>query len=94
MTAPLTLAGAATGPWIEPPPPRKERRRMCVTVRTDTGMRYEYEGLYSNTFAAYDDAMERFALAARIEVRPVPAGTHPTGRRRTDTPDGDAHHAP
>ena len=69
MSAPLLPA--ATVPWIEPPPAVKERRRMQVIVRTAAGMRHEYEGLYSDSFAAYDDALMRFALANRIEVKPV-----------------------
>lgn len=80
MSAPLQPAAdlavdlAANSPWIEPPPVHKERRRMQVIVRTETGQRHEYEGLYSDSFAAYDDALVRFALANRIEVRPVATG--------------------
>lgn len=47
---------------------------MRVIVRTETGLRHEYEGLYSDSFATYDDALVRFALANRIEVQPVIAG--------------------
>lgn len=79
MSAPLLPA--ANGPWIEPPPARKERRRMRVIVRTEAGLRHEYEGLYSDSFAAYDDALVRFALANRIEVKPVATTATATGGR-------------
>lgn len=72
-------------PWVEPAAPRKERRRMTVLVRTEAGQRHQYEGLFSDTFAAYDDALARFAQASRIEVKPVHAPHH------NPTTAGDPH---
>lgn len=62
-----------TRPDTRPPASQPALFGMAVTVCTEDGRRFEYEGLYSHTFAAYDDALARFAQANRIEVKPLHA---------------------
>lgn len=57
--------------WIEQAQP--QRRKLQVSVLSvppsNVEQRYEYEGLFASTFDAYDDALDRFPHAARIEVK-------------------------
>jgi len=72
MTAHTLPTVAANLPaWIDPPPPKPPLQTMAVTVHTLAGRRFQYDGLYASTFAAYDDALERHPHASRIEVRPI-----------------------
>ena len=56
--------------WIDPPV-KGAPRRMLVKVLTDTNRRFEYEALFRSSFDAYDDAMDRYPHASRIEVQPA-----------------------
>lgn len=68
-------AGAAA--WINTPQPVKSLRPMLVKVHSvppsDAAQRFEYEGLFNSTFDAYDDALNRFPFAQRIETEYVPS---------------------
>lgn len=60
--------------WIEPAANSpKARHVMSVAVTTDVGQRFVYEAIFTSTFDAYDDALERFQTAARIEVKAMGA---------------------
>lgn len=66
-----------TRPDTRPPAPKPALFGIAVKVHTEDGLRFEYEGLYSHTFAAYDDALARFAQATRIEVKPLHVPVQP-----------------
>lgn len=73
---PAAVAQAGAEGWIDPPV-KGAPRRLLVKVLTETNRRYEYEALFRSSFDAYDDAMERYPHAARIEVQPAqPKGGH------------------
>jgi hypothetical protein len=63
--------------WLDAPPATQQPRRMTVSVKvlppSNVEQRFEYEGLFSSSFDAYDNALERFQHVARIDVRPAKA---------------------
>ena len=93
MTAPqaLTLATATT--WLAAPS-KPTLRRMRVMVRTEANQRYEYEALFASNFDAYDNAMDRFPGALRIEVARLDIATpSPTQTLNNNPTQGDDGHA-
>jgi len=58
--------------WIEAEA-NKKPVPMHVTVH-DVSQRHEYEALFLSTFDAYEDALERFTSAQRVEVKPLKGG--------------------
>lgn len=55
--------------------PEKHRIAMHVSVHTVSGRHFEYDALFGHTFDGYDDAIERFPDAMRVEVWPIAPAT-------------------
>jgi hypothetical protein len=67
----MSSSTASLPAWINDPASQgKARHVMTVAVTNDVGHRFTYEGAFASSFDAYDDALERFQSAARIEVKP------------------------
>jgi hypothetical protein len=83
-SAPTTVADALAA-WVTEPPPLARAARplqvLNVTVRRPaargaTGTTStRYTGVFGSSFAAYDDALERFPDACRVEVKPATEGS-------------------
>lgn len=74
----LAVASHGLAPAAPPAPPA-HRFGMHVKVTVEGGAVHEYDGLFGHTFDAYDDALDRFPAAARIEVKTLPPTRHPAG---------------
>lgn len=71
-------AGPAVPTWLDAPAAKPTLIAMRVQVTTQSGYEHRYDGMFTNTFDAYDHALERFPLADRIEVEALPTGNTTT----------------
>ena len=55
---------------------------MRVQVRLPGSAQQVYEALFGHTFDAYDDALERYPMALRIEVTVLPCAAQAQARVR------------